>query len=54
MGEKGRNRLGGHKAKEGEIIPAHRGQKHYNSELAVLVVGQHRVAEVARSGSGSG
>ena len=53
MGEKGRNRSGGHKAKEGEIIPAHRGQKHY-SELAVVVVGQHRVGEVARSGSGSG
>ena len=49
MVEKGRNRSGGHKAKEGEIIPAHRGHKHY-SELAVLVVGQHRVAEVARSG----
>ena len=53
MGEKGRNRSGGHKAKEREIIPAQRGQKQY-SELAVLVVGQHRVAEVARSGSGSG
>ena len=53
MGDKARNRAGGHKVKEREIIPAQRGQQQY-SELAVLVDGQHRVAEVARSGSGSG
>ena len=53
MGDKARNRPGGHKVKEREIILAQRGQQQY-SELAVLVVGQHRVTEVARSGSGSG
>ena len=53
MGNKARNRPGEHKVKEREIIPAERGQQEY-SELAVLVVGQHRGAEVARSGSGSG
>ena len=53
MGDKARNRAGGHKVKEREITPAQRGQQQY-SELAVLVVGQHRVAEVARSGFGSG
>ena len=55
MGDKARNRPGGHKVhvKEREITPAQRGQQQY-PELAVLVVVQHRVAEVARSGSGSG
>lgn len=53
MGNKARNRRGGHKVKEREIIPAQRGQQQY-SELAILVVGQHQVAEVAGSGPGSG
>ena len=47
------SRPGGHKVKEREIIPAQRGQQQL-SELVVLAVGQHRVAEIARSGSGSG
>ena len=51
MGDKARNRPGGHRVKEHEVIPAQRGQQQY-SELAVLVVGQHLVAEVAHSGSG--
>ena len=50
MGDKVRNRAGG---REREIIPAQWGQQQY-SGLAVLVVGRHRVAEVACSGSGSG
>ena len=53
MGDKVKNRPGGHQVKEREIIPAQRGQQQY-SELVVLAVGQHRVAEVALSGSGSG
>ena len=53
MGDKARNRPGEHKVKEREIIPAQRGQQQY-SDLVVLTVGQHRLAEVARSGSGSG
>ena len=52
MGNIARNRPGGHKVKEREIMPTQRGQQQY-SELAVLVVGQPRVAEVARSGFGS-
>ena len=42
MGNMARNGLGGHKVKEREIIPAQRWQQQY-SELAVLVIGQHRV-----------